>query len=43
MVEPESAKLAAARHSEEDMEILKDLTDRFNALAANMSKPVTED
>ena len=33
MVEPESAKLAAARHSEEDMEILQDLTDCFNALS----------
>ncbi len=33
MVEPESAHLAAVRHSEEDMAILKDLTDRFNALS----------
>ena len=33
MVEPESASLAAVRHSEADMEILQDLTDRFNALS----------
>ena len=33
MVEPKSASLAALKRSDEDLEILKDLTDRFRALS----------